>query len=111
MASKIQVPIELIRDTADRLLEYADQNADIFDRLYNSLQVLEQSGAWRGLSIQAAMNATLQNQDRFDEALNDLYDLASFMRNFVNDIESADQHIKARILYGPPFGGGQTGGR
>ena len=100
MASKIQVPIELIRDTAEKLYEYADQNADIFDRLYNSLQVLEESSAWRGLSAQAAMKATLQNRDRFEEALNDLYDLAQFMKGYADDMESADQEIKAKILNG-----------
>lgn len=100
MAATIQVPIELIRDTADKLFDYADQNADIFDRLHNSLQVLEESNAWRGQSMQAMKTATLQNRDRFEEALTELYALARFMKNYAKDMESADQEIKSRILYG-----------
>lgn len=96
-STTIKVPASVLADTATKLLGYADDNTDVFDRILNTLSSLEGSGGWKGDSMAALKSATSSNKGTFGEAVTDLYNLAGFLENFVREMEAKDQEIKNQI--------------
>ena len=86
-----------LAETATKLQAYADDSADIFDRILNTLSSLEGSGEWKGDSMAALKTATSSNKGKFEEMVNDLYNLAGFLENFAKEMEAKDQEIKSQI--------------
>lgn len=96
-AKIINVPVEELKEAAARIQGFADDNADIFDQVYNSLQVLENNGEWKGISASAAANATRENKEKFSEAVEELAELAAFLKNFAEEIDTTDETLKMKI--------------
>lgn len=95
-STTIKVPVSTLQDYASRMQGFADENADVFNRLYNSLQCLE-GGEWQGESLKAAMAATRQNRERFSETISELNQLANFMKKFADEMAAKDEEIKKNI--------------
>lgn len=96
-STTIKVPVSVLTDTATKLQTYADDSADIFDRILNTLSSLEGSGEWKGDSMAALKTSTSSNKGKFEEMVNDLYNLAGFLENFAKEMEAKDQEIKSQI--------------
>jgi uncharacterized protein YukE len=96
--TSIKVPVSDLQEYARKMQEYADNSADIFDRINNSLICLRNNKQWQGISMDAAVAATQSNQKKFQEALSELQALAAFMKKFATEIEAEDEAIKKRIL-------------
>lgn len=95
---KIRVPVRLLQEYAGKMQGFADTNADVFDRLYNSLLCLKENGEWQGASLEAIMDATEKNKKKFEETLGELQALATFLEKFVAEISKKDEQIKRQII-------------
>lgn len=93
----IKVPVSTLRENATRIQVFAEDNADIFDRIYNILQAMESSGEWQGVSASKAAKATLKNKKKFSEAVSELNSLAEFLKDFSDEMVAEDQDIKNTI--------------
>lgn len=96
-STTIKVPASVLSDTATKLLSYADENQDIFDRITNTLANLERTGEWKGDSMAALKAATTSNKGKYGEAVTDLYNLAGFLASFAKEMVAKDQEIKSQI--------------
>lgn len=86
----IRIPVDLLQDTAKQLREYANENEDIFDRIYNSLTALNESGEWLGPSVKAATVATQKNKTKFQSTVHTLNYLADQMQKLADEMEAKD---------------------
>lgn len=96
-STTIKVTPKELTDAANKLLEYADINKDIFDQITNTLNNLEGSGEWKGDSMTALKSATTSNKGKYGEVVIDLYNLAGFLESFAQEMEAKDQELKNQI--------------
>lgn len=94
---RIRVPVGLLQEYAGKMQGFADTNADVFDRLYNSLLCLKENGEWQGTSLEAIVDTTEKNKKKFEETLDELQALATFLEKFVAEISKKDEQIKRQI--------------
>lgn len=97
MSTTLKVPLSTLQDYARKLQEFADQNEDIFDRINNSLLSKEASGEWKDRSVTAAVNATVKNKQRHQEAVADLRRLADFLKSYSDQMASKDAELKSKV--------------
>ena len=93
----IKVPVSSLQENASKMQSFAETNADVFDRLYNSLLCLKGSGEWQGTSLEAIVDATEKNRKKFEETIDELQALATFLDKFVTEISQKDEEIKKQI--------------
>ena len=96
-ATTIKVPVPALRDYAAKMQEFADTNADVFNRVYNSLLCVKGSGEWKGTSLEAIVEATEKNKKKFEETIDELQSLAEYLEKFVSEISQKDEEIKKQI--------------
>ena len=96
-STTIKVPVSTLQEYAAKLQGFADDNRGIFNRVYNSLQCLRGSGEWIGASLEAAVEATEKNKDKFEDTMEELAALAEYMKNFANAMAEKDEEIKKSI--------------
>lgn len=92
----IKVPVETLLSKAEQLTEYAEENESILDTIENILSEMESSGEWTGKSMTAALKSVQKHKEKHAEAVNDLYSLANFLRNFAQEMEAKDEELKMR---------------
>lgn len=95
--ASIKVPIAVLKESAEKLLSLADENEDVFDRIYNSLQSMEASSEWKGESLTAAVTATQENRKKFSDTIDEMHKLAAFLKNYADDMATKDAELKRRI--------------
>lgn len=93
----IKVPVSTLKDYASKMQSFSDTNADVFDRVYQSLLCLKGSGQWQGTSLEAIVEATEKNKKKFEETIDELQSLAAFLDKFVTEISQKDEEIKKQI--------------
>ncbi len=96
-STTIKVPVPTLQEYADKLQGFADDNLDIFDRVYKSLQCLKGSGEWQGASMEAIIEATENNKEKFQDTIDELQSLAEFLQKFVTEISKKDDEIRDKI--------------
>lgn len=96
-SKQISVPVDVLQDYASQLHSLADENEDVFDRIYNSLQSMEASGEWKGESLTAAVTATQENREKFSDTIDEMHKLAAFLKDFADDMAAKDAELKRRI--------------
>lgn len=96
--STIRVPISELQEYARKLQGYADDSADVFDRIYNSLTSLRENKQWQGMSLEAVVAATQSNRQKFEETLDELQSLAAFLKKFADEMEAKDEEIRRKIV-------------
>lgn len=97
MSLTIKVPLNILQENAAKLQSLADENEDVFDRIYNSLQSMESSGEWKGESLTAAVTATQENREKFSDTIDEMHKLADFLRNYADEMAAKDAELKRRI--------------
>ncbi len=97
MSLTIKVPLNILQENAAKLQSLADENEDVFDRIYNSLQSMEASGEWKGESLKAAITATQENREKFSDTIDEMHKLAAFLKNYADDMAAKDAELKRRI--------------
>ena len=93
----IKVPVSTLQDNAAKMQSFADTNADVFDRVYQSLLCLKGSGEWQGTSLEAIVSATEKNKEKFRDTIEELQALADYLQKFVTEISQKDEEIKKQI--------------
>ena len=96
-STTIKVPVEVLQNNASKIIAFADDGEDIFDRILNTLLCMEGSGEWKGKSLTAAANATRANKEKYGEVIEEIRELGTFLRDFANAMEAKDCEIKAQI--------------
>lgn len=96
-STTIKVPVSTLQENATKMQGFAETNADVFNRVYNSLLCLKGSGEWQGTSLEAIVSATEKNRKKFEEAIDELQSLAEFLQKFVTEISKKDEEIKKQI--------------
>lgn len=96
-STTIKVPISTLQTSAEKLTSYSTENSDIFDKIYNSLRCLEGSNEWKGASLTAAADATWNNKKKFEDAVNEMEQLAKFLSDFVTEMAEEDAKISKQI--------------
>lgn len=97
MKTTIKVPLTTLQEYANRMQELADASSDIFNVIANSLAAIESGGGWQGISQSAAVEATSNNQERYEEIENELQALAAFIKSFAEKMYNKDEEIKSQI--------------
>ncbi len=96
-STTVKVPVSTLQDNASKMQSFADTNADVFDRVYQSLLCLKGSGEWQGTSLEAIVDATEKNRKKFEETIDELQALATFLDKFVTEISQKDEETKKQI--------------
>ena len=96
-STTIKVPVTALQEYATKMQGFADDNAAIFDRVYNSLLCLKGSGEWQGTSLEAIVSATEKNKEKFGDTIEELQALADYLQKFVAEISEKDEEIKNQI--------------
>lgn len=96
-STTIKVPVAQLQENAAKMQNFAETNADIFDRVYNSLLCLKGSGEWQGTSLEAIVSATEKNKEKFGDTIEELQALAEYLQKFVTEISEKDEEIKKQI--------------
>lgn len=94
---KLIVPVETIRNTAETIRRFTDNNGDMFDRIMNLVYAAESSEEWQGGSVKALLDASKRNKKKFAQAIAELNDLATFLTEYANSMEEEDSSIKSEI--------------
>lgn len=89
----IKVPISTLQEQAKKLSSYAEQNEDIFDKIYNAIACLEGNGEWEGSSVVSALNAVKKQQKKYAEVVADMNSLAAFLKDFADEVSERDKEI------------------
>lgn len=93
----INVPLSTLQENARIMQDLADTNADIFDRVYNSLLCLRGSGQWQGVALEAIVVSTEANKKKFADTIAEMKALADFLNKFTREIKEKDIQIKNQI--------------
>lgn len=93
----INVPLGALQENARIMQELTDVNADVFDRVYNSLLCLKGGNQWQGTSLEAIVTATENNRKKFADTIAEMRSLAAFLDKFVVDMQQKDIQIKNQI--------------
>ena len=96
-STTIKVPVSTLQENASKMQSFADTNADVFDRIYQSLLCLKGSGEWQGTSLEAMVSTTEKNKEKFSDTIDELQSLADFLQKFVTEISEKDEEIKNQI--------------
>lgn len=96
-STTIKVPVEVLQNNASKIIAFADESEDIFDRISNMLVSLENGGAWKGVSLKKALNYVTDHKKKYGEAMTDLRELGDFLKKFASDMEAKDLEIKSKI--------------
>ncbi len=96
-SSTIKVPVSTLTDVAEKIYDYAEDTADVFDRMANYLNRISGHAGWEGLSMREIMAATEKNQKKYRDLVTELKNLSGFLENFALEMEAKDQEIKANI--------------
>ncbi|MBE6947730.1 MAG: hypothetical protein E7454_05720 [Ruminococcaceae bacterium] len=96
-STTIKVPVSTLQENATKMQGFAETNADVFDRVYNSLLCLKGSGGWQGTSLEAIVSATEKNKEKFGDTIEELQALADYLQKFVTEISEKDEEIKKQI--------------
>ena len=96
-SGKIAVPTSLLQERASQLFDLADQNEDLFDRIYNALEIMEANREWKGESLAAALEETKKNKEKFAQTVDEMHKLAGFLKKFADEMESHDEALRIVI--------------
>ncbi len=96
-SSTLRVPIRILEDCVKEIDGFADENADIFDKLLNGLRCLKGGGEWVGASADALITATEKNKKQFAMILKELSDLSKYIDSFVKELEKEDAEAAQKI--------------
>ena len=97
ISTTVRVPVSTLQDHARKLREYADTNGDIFDRIRNAIEVVQEDGQWTGKSQEAAALATEQTMQKFADTVNELYNLANYLQDFADAMARKDEELRQQI--------------
>ena len=97
MSKTLKVPVQSIKDAADDIKRFADDNCDMFKTIIKLVKDVESCGDWEGKSVKALIDASQRNEKKFKTALDDMLKLASFLDDYAKALETADKDIKTDI--------------
>ena len=93
----IKAPVDTIRDAASKLKTYTDDNEDLFGQILNLVNSVESCGDWQGESMKSLQEVTRKNQKRFEQGMQELYQLGEFLQRYADTMEQTDVDVKNQI--------------
>ena len=93
----IKAPIDNLRDSAEKLKTYTDQNEDLFSQILNMVNSVESCGDWQGKSMKTLQNVTQRNQKKFEAGMQELCELADFLKKYAEAMSAKDEELMKRI--------------
>ena len=93
----IRVPVDSLKEYADRLAELSESVRDYFDQLGNATVNLSARGAWAGDDAEAFIQANTANQKKYDKIIEDLKNMAETLRKYALEMETVDHEWAERI--------------
>lgn len=93
----IKVSVSVLIDAAEKIHSYAEDTADVFDRLANHLNRISGHAGWEGSSMIEIQAATEKNQKTYNETVIDLENLAGFLEKYAIEMQAKDVDIKSEI--------------
>ena len=93
----IKAPIDNLRDSAEKLKTYTDQNEDLFSQILNMVNSVESCGDWQGKSMKTLQNVTQRNQKKFEAGMQELCELADFLEKYAEAMSAKDEELMKRI--------------
>lgn len=93
----IKAPISTIKDAADKLNLYTEENRDLFSQILNLVNGVESCGDWKGKSMKTLQQVTKKNQKKFEQGMEELFELGEFLQRYADAMEKKDAELKARI--------------
>lgn len=97
MSHQIKAPIRAIKDNAEKIKLYTDENEDLFTQILNMVNAVEDCGDWQGKSMKTLQAVTRSNQKKFIEGMRELYQLGDFLQRYADAMEKKDTELQARI--------------
>ena len=97
LSSSIKISLSALTDAAEKIHGYAEDTADVFDRLANHLNRISGHAGWEGSSMIEIQAATEKNQKTYNETVTDLENLAGFLEKYALEMQAKDLDIKSEI--------------
>lgn len=93
----LNIPLMELKDSANTIKQYTDDNSDLFDQILNLLNAAENSGEWKGLTVQVMQGVTARNQKSFRQCMQELNSLADFLSGYADAMSDEDARIAQQI--------------
>lgn len=93
----IKAPISTIQDAADKLKRYTEENEDLFAQILNMVNGVESCGDWKGKSMKTLQQVTKKNQKKYEQGMQELFELGDFLQRYADAMEKKDAGLEARI--------------
>jgi len=97
LLTSIRIPVDDLLDLAENILDYSDENGDLFEQLLRSLNHYQSSGQWKGKDIESLIEQTKKNKKKYETALETLTKMAEELKKYAEEMEAEDQRLKKQI--------------
>lgn len=93
----LKVPIGTLQNAAVSILDFYEEDGDLFDQVLNLLTTIKERGEWKGAGVDALIRISQNNKKTYANAMAELKDLATFLSDFIERISTEDSSIKSEI--------------
>lgn len=95
--STIEIPIETLRETSEKLSNIVTINQDLLDRMKNHVEGALQSQVWNGKDATEALNTLKKNRKKYKDVIKEIEEMSDFLKRYVEEIETSDSKTAASI--------------
>lgn len=94
----IKVTPSELRELAKEIRGYSDEASNAFDEVGNIVDELLLGQLWDGKSAEAYKAKTVENISKFTPVVEKLEEMADFLEDVADKMETTDQEIKSQVL-------------
>ena len=95
--SSIRIPVDDLLNLSENILDFSDENGDLFDQIIRSLEHYQSSGEWKGKDIESLITQSKKNKKKYDTALESLTKMAEELKKYAEEMEAEDLRLKKQI--------------
>lgn len=96
--SGIRIPVDDLLEVAENIVDFSDENGDLFKQILQSLEYYRSSGQWKGKDVDELIAQTKKNQEKYETALETLAEMGEQLKTYAEDMEAEDLRVKKQIL-------------
>ena len=93
----IRVPVETLKNGADRLAELSENVKDYFDQIGNAAANLSAGGSWVGEDSMEFIQVNTANQKKYAKTVEDMEQMAAKLKEYALAMENVDHEWAERI--------------
>lgn len=97
VSKSIRVPLEAIREGAERITTLSEDVSDYFNQLSNVANGMPADGSWRGGDVEAFINANESNKKKYEKLIQNLSQMGKVLNMYATVMENTDKLWAAKI--------------